>query len=119
MTVQVLETGSPIGAEIRGVDLGGDVNEDTFAQIRAALDQHSMVFLRRQRLNHAAHVALARRLGALREPRTNPDPLVPGWPDLTVLSNIYENGKPVGLLEAGQYWHSDSSFKGRTDFVPI
>ena len=36
---------------------------------------------------------------------------LPGHPEILTVSNIIENGKPVGLGDAGKYWHSDISHK--------
>ncbi|QES51697.1 taurine dioxygenase [Streptomyces venezuelae] len=53
-----------IGAEITGVDLAHDLGEDAVvAEIRAAVQRWKVVFFRDQRLDHAAHVACARRFG--------------------------------------------------------
>ena len=35
------------------------------------------------------------------------------------LSNMFENGQAIGILEAGQYWHSDRSFDARPDGYAI
>jgi taurine dioxygenase len=32
-------------------------------------------------------------------------------PEVLVISNIRENGQPIGLGDAGHYWHSDLSYK--------
>jgi taurine dioxygenase len=37
--------------------------------------------------------------------------LLAGHPEILVVSNIVENGKPIGLGDAGHYWHSDLSYK--------
>lgn len=111
MKIEVIPTDKPVGAEVRGVDLAANLDALAVERIVGALDAHGVVFIRKQFLNPSAHVAFSRALGPLRAPRVNPDPLVPGYPDLTYLSNIYENGKPIGLLEAGQYWHTDNCFK--------
>jgi len=34
----------------------------------------------------------------------------PQMPEVLVLSNIFENGKPIGMQDAGQYWHTDLSY---------
>src|SRR5205814_2813259 len=34
----------------------------------------------------------------------------PGIPEVMILSNIVENGKPIGLADAGQDWHTDMSY---------
>src|SRR5439155_1254626 len=33
-----------------------------------------------------------------------------GIPEVMILSNIVENGKPIGLADAGQDWHTDMSY---------
>jgi taurine dioxygenase len=52
-----------IGAEITGVDLAGDLDDAQVAAIRAAVLRWKVVFFRGQRLDHAGHVAFARRFG--------------------------------------------------------
>ncbi|KPI05175.1 Taurine dioxygenase [Actinobacteria bacterium OK074] len=52
-----------IGAEITGVDLAGELDAATVARIRAAVLRWKVVFFRDQKLDHASHVALARRFG--------------------------------------------------------
>ena len=38
---------------------------------------------------------------------------LPGHPEVLVVSNVVENGKPIGLGDAGHFWHSDLSYKER------
>lgn len=52
-----------IGAEIGGVDLAGELDDAVVAAIRAAVLRWKVVFFRGQHLDHAAHVAFARRFG--------------------------------------------------------
>ncbi|AWW41233.1 MULTISPECIES: TauD/TfdA dioxygenase family protein [Streptomyces] len=53
-----------IGAEITGVDLAAGPDDDQVRAIRAAVLRWKVVFFRGQRLDHAGHVAFARRFGA-------------------------------------------------------
>ncbi|MFZ4191498.1 TauD/TfdA dioxygenase family protein, partial [Streptomyces pseudogriseolus] len=62
-TVEVHPAAGHIGADITGVDLAGDLDEGTVAAIRQAVLRWKVVFFRGQRLDHAGHVALARRFG--------------------------------------------------------
>ncbi len=62
-SVEVRPVAGHIGADITGVDLAGDLDETAVAGIRAALLRWKVVFFRGQRLDHASHVALARRFG--------------------------------------------------------
>ncbi|MBV8620440.1 MAG: TauD/TfdA family dioxygenase, partial [Curvibacter sp.] len=34
-----------------------------------------------------------------------------GHPEVLIVSNIIENGRPIGLGDAGVFWHSDLSYK--------
>ncbi|WP_405528479.1 TauD/TfdA family dioxygenase [Streptomyces avidinii] len=63
--ITVTKIGGRIGAEIGGVQLGGDLPDGTVAEIRAALLAHKVVFFRGQdHLDEAGHEAFAQRLGA-------------------------------------------------------
>jgi alpha-ketoglutarate-dependent sulfate ester dioxygenase len=65
-----------IGAEITGADTRTELGDDAVAQIRRALLDHKVVFLRGQSLDYARQVAFAERLGPLTPPwrhrRTSP-----------------------------------------------
>ncbi len=69
-----------IGAEVSGVHLGEAArNESLFAQIRALLLQHRVLFFRDQDITRAEHVAFARRFGELEDhPVAGSDPDHPG-----------------------------------------
>ena len=60
LTVQRLSGG--IGAEIRGIDLGGEVSDDTIAAIRRIWLDHNVIVLHRQTLPPDRFLALAHRL---------------------------------------------------------
>src|ERR1700689_3823087 len=70
-----------IGAEITGADTGTDLGDDAIAQIRQALLDHKVVFLRGQNLDYARQVAFAERLRPLTlghpTPETPPRPPLP------------------------------------------
>lgn len=70
-----------IGAELSGVNLG-EASRDAglFAEIKSALLQHKVLFLRDQDITRAEHVAFARRFGELEDhPVVGSDPEHPGW----------------------------------------
>ncbi|MBD1587944.1 TauD/TfdA dioxygenase family protein [Pseudomonas typographi] len=52
-----------IGAEIRGVQLGAELNTETADAIEAALVRHKVIFFRDQDLDDAGQEAFAKRLG--------------------------------------------------------
>jgi len=99
-----------IGAEIVGIDLGRALSTSDFERVhRAHLDHHLVVF-RDQRITPQQHIDFSRRFGKLMVHVLHQFHL-PGHPEILVVSNIVENDKPIGLGDAGKYWHSDISYK--------
>jgi len=103
---------APIGAEIVGVDLAQELDDAAFEQIRNAYYEHSIIVFRDQHLTPAQQVAFSRRFGEL-EIHVLRQYLLPGYPEILVISNILENGRPIGLADAGRVavWHTDTSYR--------
>jgi len=95
-----------IGAELSGVSLG-DASRDAglFAEIRALLLDHKVLFLRNQEISRAEHVAFARRFGELEgHPVAGSDPEHPG------LVRIYKSPEqPNDRYENA--WHTDATWR--------
>lgn len=103
---------APLGAEVLGLDLARPLSEVDFARLhRAHLDHHVLVF-RDQRITPAQQVAFSRRFGPLQIHVLRQFQLAEA-PEVLVVSNIRENGQPIGLGDAGHFWHSDLSYKER------
>jgi taurine dioxygenase len=108
--VQILPFDAPLGAEVIGLDLSRPVDPATFKRIHQAhLDHHVLVF-RDTRITPAQQVDFSRRFGPLQIHVLRKFQLS-GTPEVLVVSNIKENGEPIGLGDAGAYWHSDLSYK--------
>ncbi|MDR5857227.1 TauD/TfdA family dioxygenase [Caballeronia sp. LZ062] len=100
----------PLGAEVIGLDLSQPLSKADFARIhRAHLDHHVLVF-REQRITPAQQVAFSKQFGPLQIHVLHQFGLA-GYPEVLIVSNIIENGKPIGLGDAGHFWHSDLSYK--------
>ena len=111
MTFEIIPTGHALGAEIRGVDLAGDLDDARFSAIRAAWREHLVLLFRGQTLEARALAALARRFGELDRVPGWDDAHPPGEPDLLVISNVERDGKPIGVLGSGEAeWHTDMSY---------
>jgi len=101
---------APVGAEILGLDISKPINDEDFARIhRAHLDHHVLVF-RNQQITPAEHIDFSRRFGPL-EIHVLHQFHLKNHPEILIVSNIKENGEPIGLGDAGAYWHSDLSYK--------
>jgi taurine dioxygenase len=107
--VSIRKLAEPLGAEITGIDVGQPMNDATFKRIEDAFHEHCVVVFRNQRLTSDGHTAFSRRFGDLlvHVMRQYNDPQ---RPEVLVLSNIFENGRPIGMQDAGQYWHTDLSY---------
>lgn len=95
-----------IGAELRNVNLGeASRDADLFAEIKALLLKHRVLFLRDQDITRAEHVAFAERFGSLEDhPVAGSDPEHPGlvriYKDLNSPPEHYENA-----------WHCDATWR--------
>jgi taurine dioxygenase len=106
-----------MGAEILDIDLSA-LSDETFAQVRDAFHAYQVLAIRDQVLTPAAQLAFSRRFGAL-EDQLNAHYTVPDFPEVLVLSNDVQDGKPIGLIDGGDFWHSDSSHRDRPSMATI
>jgi len=106
-TLRALSGG--FGLEARGVDCSVPLSDAEFTEIEEMFFRAQVLVLREQRLTPAQYVAFARRFGP-------PEPHVidqfhhPEDPNILILSNRKKNGDPVGLADAGTYFHTDYSY---------
>lgn len=119
MSLTVTPLKPHIGAEISGIDLSQPISaEDGKAIVQAWLD-HGIIVFRGQKIDEHQQVAVARLFGDLIE-RPRPKELrnesqretADSYDGYTMLvSNIRENGKPIGSLPDGEmHFHSDMSY---------
>jgi taurine dioxygenase len=103
---------APLGAEVLGLDLSAPLADADFRRIhRAHLDHHVLVF-RDQHITPQQQVDFSRRFGPLQIHVLHQFQL-PNHPEILIVSNVIENGQPIGLGDAGVFWHSDLSYKER------
>ena len=108
-TLELNPLSAGFGFEARGVDLSQPLPEPAFREIEQAFFAAQVLVFRAQRLNASQFLAFARRFGP-------PEPHVihqfhhPEHADILILSNRTRNGEPVGLADAGTYFHTDYSY---------
>jgi len=101
-----------LGAEIGGVDLR-TIDDAGFARIHRAWLDHLVLLFRGQQLTDDDLIAFSRRFGALdwAPVQETGRRFVEGHPEIYVVSNVIENGVPIGSLGAGEaVWHTDMSY---------
>jgi taurine dioxygenase len=99
----------PLGAEVIGLDLTQPLDADDFATVHRAHLQHHVLVFRAQRIAPEHQIAISKRFGPL-QIHVLKDFQLPGYPEILIVSNIKENDKPIGLGDAGIFWHSDLSY---------
>jgi alpha-ketoglutarate-dependent 2,4-dichlorophenoxyacetate dioxygenase len=103
-------------AQVDGVDITRPLDEPAWKDIRAALDEHSVLVFRGQALDDDTQTAFSRRFGSLEVTRSiNP---AAGTPfarqsnlDIKTGEVIPPDDRRMVYQLANMLWHSDSSFK--------
>lgn len=112
MTLTVRKSGAACGAEIV-CDLAAGVDAALFREIERAFHDNIVLVFRGQGLSEAQHIAFSRRFGEL-EIHIVKKYLLPGYPEILLISNLRdEQGRHIGLADAGFTWHSDTSYRRR------
>jgi len=109
MAIELNPLSDAIGVEVHGVDLSREVSDEDFADIVAAWNTHSLLLFRDQKLTPGQHVAFSARFGEL-VIHVLDQWRLDGHPELLIISNLREGGKPIGAYNAGRYWHTDLSY---------
>jgi alpha-ketoglutarate-dependent taurine dioxygenase len=113
MAVQIKNLGAALGAEAAGVDLSGPLPQADIGAIEAAWRERLVVVFHGQSLSDPQLIAFSRNFGELDPPGPNPygEPFNKVHPELNVISNVVENGKPIGNLGDGEaVWHADMTY---------
>ncbi|AZG11251.1 TauD/TfdA family dioxygenase [Pigmentiphaga sp. H8] len=113
----IVPTGKILGATVRGLDLSRPLSEQDFATLLAALGTHGVLRFPAQSITPAQLRDFSARFGGLQ--RTVSDANEPGIPEVSILSNIVENGRLIGIADAGQDWHTDMSYNPTVGFVNV
>jgi taurine dioxygenase len=101
-----------LGAEIIGVDLSEEIDDHTFAQIRDAWHRNLVILLRGQELSEENQVRFAEKFGPPALIHTKQ--FVRNHPAVMLISNIREDGKPIGALPDGEmHFHTDQCHQER------
>jgi len=116
--MNITPTGDTLGATIDGVDLARPLDRAQFAEILGAFGRYGVLRFPKQRLDAAQLKAFAERFGSL-EINVTGAYQEPGHPEVMILSNIVENGKPIGARDAGQDWHTDMSYARMIAFANV
>jgi taurine dioxygenase len=110
--VSIADLAPAVGARIEGIDLSAPLAAAQFEAIGSALAHRGVVLIHHAGLTPARQVEFSQRFGEL-EINVFTQYTLPGNPHVFVVSNIVEDGKPIGLRDGGSVWHTDMSYAAR------
>jgi taurine dioxygenase len=110
--IEIAKRSPALGAEIRGLDLRDELDDETFESIRQAWLEHLVLLFRQQTLDDADLVRFSARFGELeRAPLFQGRRFVEEFPEVMIISNAKVEGRDLGSLgNAEAFWHSDLNF---------
>lgn len=113
-SVSIVPTGGPLAADIVGLDLSQPLADEVLQRVHDAWMKHLVLRFRGQNLSKDQLLDFSRRFGELDKAPINVrgKPWIEGYPEMAVMSNILQNGEPVGSLGYGEaVWHTDMSYQ--------
>ena len=116
--MKVIGSGRVLGATVEGLDLARTLSAEELAAVMHALGQYGVLRFPLQKLTAADLKSFSGQLGDLEINVANAYQ-EPGIPEVMILSNIVEDGKPIGLADAGQDWHTDMSYSRQIAFANV
>ena len=115
----VIPNDAVMGATITGLDLRNPMTDREFAQVLRALGQYSVLRFPDQHIDSFQLRDFSLRFGDVQGTISKVDPRQSGCPEVGILSNVKEDGKYVGIPNAGQDWHTDMSYRDLRGFVNV
>lgn len=116
--MKIEPSGQILGASVIGLDLGQPLTDETFGGVLRAIGQYGVLCFPKQTLSPQQQIDFSRKFGEL-EVHVSGSFQEKGHPEMMVLSNIVEEGRPIGLADAGQDWHTDMSFSRMIAFINV
>ncbi|RUM96697.1 TauD/TfdA family dioxygenase [Pseudaminobacter arsenicus] len=116
--MKVIPTGGALGARIEGLDLSRPLKEDEVKGIVRAVGEHGVICIPDQKLEPVHLKAFSGNFGEL-EVNVASSFQEKDHPEIMILSNMREDGKPIGFADAGQDWHTDMSYSSTVAFANI
>ena len=115
---EVIASGAILGATVKGMDLARPLSAIDFATILHALGEHGVLCFPSQRITSRQLRDFSQRFGDIQGSVTGRY-ADPQFPEVGILSNVIENGEPIGLSDAGQDWHTDMSYNPTVGFLNV
>ena len=116
--MRIIESGKILGARVEELDLSIPLTDKQFLELEQALGQYGVLSYPKQNLTSLQLKQFSERFGRLEVNVANMYQ-EPGLPEVMILSNMVQDGKPLGLSDAGQDWHTDMSYSKMIAFTNV
>ena len=108
--VSVQRLPGALGAEIRSIDLSDRLDDGEILEVLEAFYENQVIIIPHQTLTSGQFARFARYFGRP-QPHIRSDLRHPEHPEILPLSNVFEDGEPVGIYDGAAYWHTDMSYE--------
>ncbi len=111
--MEIVKSNKALGAEIKNIDLGKKLSNDEIKYITEAWSKNLVLLFKNQNLSDEQLIKYSKNFGNLDLPAPNPYGInfSPNHPEINVISNVKQEGKPIGNLGDGEaVWHADMTY---------
>jgi len=98
------------GAEIYDIDLSAGLDHDTTQALIDAFHEHQVIAIRGQELAFEQFDAVTKAFGD-QKPHFLDHLRLRGHPAILMLSNVFDDGRPLGVYEGAAFWHTDVAYE--------
>ncbi|MBB43518.1 MAG: taurine catabolism dioxygenase TauD [Rhodospirillaceae bacterium] len=115
MTLEIIPSKSSCGAEIRGINLKAQLSAEDSLAIYHAWLKYLVIYFRGQNLGENEHLRFTKYFGTpgdyMRPDNLKTNRMKKRHPAVMFISNIRENGEPIGALPDGEMmFHTDTAY---------
>ena len=108
----------PLGAEVTSLDIREPLGGNQIDSLRRLIHDRGVVAIRGQSLTPEQQIDFGSYFGDTEEHLLT-QYLLPGHPELLVVSNVIENGSHIGVVDAGSSWHTDMSYARQPTYLSM
>lgn len=114
--MNIQKSGEILGATIDGLDLSQPLSGQDLQLFLEALGRYGVLRIPQQKLDAHTLKNFSAQFGKL-QPSPRENARAAGLAEVTIISNVLENGVPIGITEVGQEWHTDLTYEQERGFV--
>jgi taurine dioxygenase len=99
-----------IGVEISGINLSGPLQDEEMRSLLRLFHENGVIVVKDQDLDLEQFHKFGKYFGHAK-PHFLDHLRLPGYDSILLLSNIHDNGRPIGVYEGAAFWHTDVAYE--------